>query len=82
LINEILRFSFSWSYLFGNRDGEANREVNYQLVNFSGRYSSSHGLRQWDHLYPLLFVIVVEALSMMFSAAVSGSLLFGFSMGD
>jgi hypothetical protein len=37
-----------------------------------GFFSSSHGLRQGDHLSPLLVVIVMEALARMIFVAMSG----------
>jgi hypothetical protein len=54
------------------------------LVNgtLSGFFSSSRGLRQRDPLSPLLFVIVMEALSKMLSATVDGGFLSGFSVGS
>jgi len=44
-------------------------------------FGSSRGLRQWDLLSPLLFVIVMEALDRMISPAATGGLLSGFFVG-
>jgi hypothetical protein len=53
------------------------------LVNSSttGFFSSSRGLRQEDSLSALLFVIVMEALGKLISAAVSGGLISCFFVG-
>jgi hypothetical protein len=54
------------------------------LVNGSpaGFFSSSCGLRQGDPLSPLLFVVVMEALSKMLSVSVNRGLFLGFSTGS
>jgi hypothetical protein len=54
------------------------------LVNGSpnGFFSSTRGLMQVDPMSPLLFVFVMEALSRMITAAVSGGLLDGFRVGN
>jgi len=54
------------------------------LVNGSPNnfFSSSRGLRKGDALSTLLFVFVMEALSRLISAAVSGGLLEGFKVGN
>jgi hypothetical protein len=53
------------------------------LINgFPSRFfNSSHGLRQEDPLSPLLFVVVIEALSRLLSTLVDKGLLSSFSVG-
>uniref|UniRef100_A0A2N9EUU7 Reverse transcriptase domain-containing protein n=1 Tax=Fagus sylvatica TaxID=28930 RepID=A0A2N9EUU7_FAGSY len=54
------------------------------LVNGSahGFFSTSRGLRQGDPLSPMLFIIVMEALSRMLERAVAGGYISGFSVGN
>jgi hypothetical protein len=55
--------------------------VDSALYLFSGFFSNSHGLRQGDPLSLLLFVIVMETLSKLFTATVHMGFLSGFSVG-
>jgi hypothetical protein len=48
----------------------------------SGFFSSTQGLRQVDTLSPLLFVVVMKALSRMMAATVDMGLVDGFSVGS
>jgi hypothetical protein len=45
-------------------------------------FSSSRGLRQGDHLSPILFVFFMEALSKLLTATVHRGLLLGFAVGS
>jgi exonuclease III len=47
-----------------------------------GFFPTSRGLRQGDPLSPLLFIIVMEALSRMLERAVTGGYISGFSVGN
>jgi hypothetical protein len=48
----------------------------------SSFFNSSHGLRQGNPLSPLLFVVVMEALSWMLIAALDQGNLTGFLVGS
>jgi hypothetical protein len=46
----------------------------------SSFFQGSRGIRQGDHVSPLLFVVVMEALSKMLNASMLQGLLSGFSV--
>jgi hypothetical protein len=74
-------FGDKWVYWISHCISSACHSV---LVNGSlaGFFNSSRGLRQGDPLSPLLFIVVMEALSKMLSGAVDSGRLSCFSMGS
>jgi hypothetical protein len=74
-------FGDKWVYWISQCISSACHSV---LVNGSlaGFFNSSRGLRQGDPLSPLLFIVVMEALSKMLSGAVDSGRLSCFSMGS
>jgi hypothetical protein len=48
----------------------------------NGFFASSRGLQQGDPLLPLLFVVVIEALSRLMDRAIQGGFLSGFLVGN
>ena len=54
------------------------------MVNGSpaGFFGSSHGIRQGDPLFPLLFLLVVEVLSRLLKRTKNGNFLCGFQVGS
>ena len=53
------------------------------LVNGSPTFfGSSHGIRQGDPLFPLLFLLVVEVLSRLLKRTKNGNFLCGFQVGS
>ena len=47
-----------------------------------GFFASSHGLRHGDPLSPLLFILVMEALSRLLSRARDGGFILGYDIGE
>ena len=54
------------------------------MVNGSqcGFFPSSRGIQQGDPLFPMLFVIIMEAFSRLIVKATSAGMLMGFSVGS
>uniref|UniRef100_A0A2N9J4B7 Reverse transcriptase domain-containing protein n=1 Tax=Fagus sylvatica TaxID=28930 RepID=A0A2N9J4B7_FAGSY len=53
--------------------------INGSLVGF---FNSSRGIRQGDHLSPLLFLLVMEVLSSMLRRTEEGGFISGFTLGN
>lgn len=50
--------------------------------NSTDEFSLRHGLRQWDHLSPFMFLLAAERLNSLFSASMSVGHFKGFLVGD
>jgi len=50
-------------------------------INSTDEFSLRHGLRQWDHLSPFMFLLAVEGLNSLFSASMSVGHFEGFLVG-
>jgi len=74
-------FKDKWVYWISHCISSAHHLV---LVNGlpAGFFNSSRGLRQGDALSPLMFIVVMEALSKMLSSAVDSDRLSCFSVGS